>query len=122
MRTFFILSFGFVLGIAALVSCKKDKTQVSIITTECPDTISYNSQVKDWIDVNCSTSGCHDAASSASGYNLEGYSNVAANATDILYVIRHDAGYAPMPFGGGQIADSLIQQFDCWIKQGLQNN
>ena len=122
MRIFLFLSFGFLLSIASLVSCKKDKTQISIITDECPDTISFTTQVEPWVTINCSTSGCHDAGSAANGLNLEGHSNVAANATDILHVIRHDAGYTPMPLGGGQIADSLITQFDCWIKQGLQDN
>ena len=100
-------------------SCTKDKTSLS--AASCPDTISYSNQIKPMIDLNCSTSGCHDATNSG-GYNLTTYSNIAANANTILSVIKQEPGYSPMPLGGAQLADSLIQQFECWVIQGKLEN
>lgn len=121
MRTALFIGFCLLLGVSALVGCDKDKTEVSLISEDCPDTVSFMNQVEPWVNLNCSTSGCHDVAS-AGGYNLNGYLNISANAAIILNVIRHDAGFTAMPLGGGQIEDSLIQHFECWIAQGKQDN
>lgn len=104
-------------------SCKKDK--VPVIVTDpgnCPDTISFASQIEPIMVANCSTSGCHDAASQANGYNLVGHGNISANANDILTVIKHEGGMTPMPYNAPKLADSLIQQFECWNAQGRLNN
>lgn len=104
------------------VSCKKDKVPVIDVVLECEDTISFATQIEPIIVSNCSVSGCHNAASSANGYNLEGHGNISSNADVILTVIRHEGGLSPMPQGGNKLADSLIQQFKCWRDQGKLNN
>ena len=100
-------------------SCSKDKTKFA--AADCPDPISFMDDVKPIIDLNCATSGCHDANTSTP-YAFTQYSTIAANANLILSVIRHEAGVTPMPLGGNQLADSLIQKINCWVIQGKLDN
>jgi hypothetical protein len=118
-RMLFFSLFLVVIIIGGNNACTKDKTSVS--AASCPDTISFANQVKPIIDLNCATSGCHNSASSG-GYNLTTYSAISANANIILSVIKHESGVTPMPFGGAKLADSLIQQFECWVIQGKLEN
>lgn len=114
------------LGVFAVLytifACTKDKTlEPDPIDPNCPTTISFASDVKPLIDVNCVTSGCHDA-SGAGGYNFSTYSAVAANGELIVNVISWDTGFSPMPQGGDKLPDSLIQKIKCWVKQGKLDN
>ena len=112
----------FILKVIVLISisCKKDMTAIPI-PPECADTISYSNFVQPLIDVNCTTSGCHDA-SSAGGYTFITYSDVSSNADAILSAISHDGIFTNMPMGSPKLADSLIQQVSCWIAQGKLEN
>lgn len=118
-----LILVAIVLGGVILLSnsCKKDQVQTSPFSGNCADTISFSTQIEPMMNQNCSTSGCHDV-SSAGGYNLGGHANIAANATIILNVLRHENGLTPMPLGSAQLNDSLIQQFQCWVNQGLEDN
>lgn len=114
------------LSLAAIVaytsSCNKDQVAIDPVVSDCPDTISFVQTIEPLIQQNCSTSGCHNAASSSAGINLVGYLNINAFAEVSLNTMKHAPGVTPMPFGSPKLADSLIQQFDCWIKQGKLNN
>ncbi len=114
----------FVLMAVSVASCNKDKTLIEPVVdnSACPDTISFAATVEPLIQANCSTSGCHDAATATSGYNLEGYVNISTNANIISDVINHNSGPTPMPFGQPKLNDTLIQQFDCWVAQGTLDN
>lgn len=103
-------------------SCKKDKVSAVVIDPLCTDTISFSQKIQPLINQNCSTSGCHDASTQASGYNLTNHANIAANANIILSAMRSESGVTPMPLGGPVLPDSLIQQFSCWNQQGKMNN
>ncbi|MBL4862044.1 MAG: hypothetical protein JKY09_03380 [Crocinitomicaceae bacterium] len=85
------------------------------------DTISFTTQIEPLMDLNCSTSGCHDASASAGGYNLTGHLDISTQANIILSAIKHETPNL-MPLGSPQIADSLIAQFETWINQGLLDN
>ncbi|MDG1331997.1 MAG: hypothetical protein P8P74_06690 [Crocinitomicaceae bacterium] len=120
--SYFLLSAAVLAFISMTIpSCNKDKTG-EIVLNECADTVSFATTIEPLIQSNCSTSGCHDAASSASGYNLEGYSNISANANIILTVIRHESGVVPMPYFQPKLNDSIIKDVGCWINQGTLNN
>tara|TARA_B100000508_G_scaffold138385_1_gene134339 strand:+ start:20504 stop:20863 length:360 start_codon:yes stop_codon:yes gene_type:complete len=102
-----------------LVSCRKDKVQeVTITPEECPETISYTNDIQPFLDINCSTSGCHDSNTGSAGYVLEQHSQVEEHAEIILSVIRHESGFSAMPQGGPKLPDSTIQKMECWIGQG----
>jgi hypothetical protein len=112
----------FAAALISVLSCTKDKVPVVVVDpAECPDTISFANSIMPMINMNCSTSGCHDVSASG-GYVLTNYSEVEANATIILNVIRQDPGFSPMPQGANQLPQEVIQQFNCWIKQGKLDN
>ena len=99
--------------------CRKDKVAVEPFNpAECSETISYTEDIQPVLDINCSTSGCHNANSGSAGYVLETHSQVADNADVILSVIRHESGFSPMPQGGNKLNDTIIQDFECWVSQG----
>ena len=100
-------------------SCSKDKTVYGI--ADCPDPISFSDDVKPIINLNCATSGCHDA-NTTTPYKFIDHEDISANADLILSVIRHESGVTPMPLGGNQIADSLIKKIECWVIQGKLDN
>jgi hypothetical protein len=71
---------------------------------------------------NCSTSGCHNAPGPGKPA-LTNHSQISANDSDLKNVINKNPGESSfMPLGGQKLADSLLQQFDCWIDQGSQDN
>lgn len=50
------------------------------------------------------------------------YASVYSVRNTILGSIQHAPGFDPMPQGQPQLADSLIQKFECWLEQGAPNN
>jgi hypothetical protein len=123
--SYFILSaVALLFTVVSITSCDKDQTSLPIAVTpeQCPDTISFAGIVEPMIQQNCSTSGCHDAATSSGTYNLEGHGNISTHATDILNAINHETGVIAMPYFQPKLIDSIIGQFDCWIAQGTLDN
>ena len=69
----------------------------------------------------CGTSGCH--AVGGVFPVLTNYDEISANAQNILSRIQLDpTNVQLMPFGGPKLADSIIQNFQFWIDQGLLDN
>jgi hypothetical protein len=100
-------------------SCSKDKVEeVTISAEDCPETISYTNDIQTFLDINCTTSGCHNANSNAAGYTLETHSQVEEHADIILSVIRHESGFSAMPQGAAKLSDEVIRKMECWINQG----
>lgn len=115
--------FLIVFSLAFSVSCRKDKTPNSVMMPlDCSDTVSYVTKIGPLIQQNCATSGCHNAESSSAGYTLTSHTSISANAEIILKTMKHDPQVTSMPFGSDKLADSLIQQFECWMNQGKLNN
>jgi hypothetical protein len=105
-----------------LQSCSKDNVSQYSTGSLCQDTVSYAQKIQPLINQNCSTSGCHDTGSQAGGYDFTDYGTVAAHASLMISAMRHESGVSQMPQGQPQLADSLIQQFSCWIEQGKLEN
>ena len=102
--------------------CRKDKVQEIIpVEEECPEERSFSQDVLPILNVNCSTSGCHNASSQGGGYVFETYEQIDQHAVIILSAIKHETS-SLMPQGQPKLADTLIQTFDCWMKQGQLNN
>lgn len=105
-----------------IISCNKDKaiepTSVSdvLITNDCPDIIYYSSQIVSMLNENCVS--CHSGSNTGFPPDLTNHSEVSSNASSVLSSIQ--SGY--MPQGAPKLADSIIQQFQCWINQGKVNN
>lgn len=121
-----IILFGLIVALVlCCTSCAKDKVsfveELPLTAADCGDTVSYLQQVKPIIEQNCSTSGCHDASSSG-GYEFLSYTNVSQYAEIMLKSMKHEQGPSNMPLGQPKLNDSLIQTFECWVMQGVQNN
>ena len=115
------MKFFFIIISASLlfVSCRKDKVdEVTISPEDCPETISYTDDIQTFLNINCTTSGCHNSNSNAAGYVFETHSQVEEHAQIILSVIRHESGVSAMPQGQQKLNDSTIQKMECWISQG----
>jgi hypothetical protein len=107
-----------VIVIASLTSsCTKDKVPVPLEAITCNDTISFSQQIAPMIQNNCAS--CHG---SGAGTNpvLSNYSEISSNSVSILNTLKGTPQL--MPQGGPALADSLIQQFQCWIQQGKKDN
>lgn len=100
-----------------VVACKKDKA--SVFT--CTDEVSFSQEVKPLIDLNCSTSGCHDA-SAAGGYEFKDHASISTASDRIISAINHDSGTSPMPVGAAKLPDSLIKIVVCWSSAGKLDN
>jgi len=107
-----------------IVACKKDQAPIinPIPEGACVDTVSFAQTIQPLIEQSCATTGCHDANTSQSGLNYSGHFNISLFSDPMIGSIRHDQGFAPMPFAAPKFADSLIQKIECWIAQGKLNN
>lgn len=115
-----------------ILSCKKDKSNEVIedvvvpgVLTYCDTvTVSFSNQVQPIFIQNCSTSGCHDAATAESGYVFESHNQLSDhnNMGPALETIKHNPNFVPMPYFQDKLDDSLVQQIECWIAQGKLNN
>lgn len=112
----------FALLFITILSCRKDKVEEVVpVEEECPEERSFSQEVLPILNNNCSTSGCHDAGSQSGGYVFETYEQVDQHAVIMLSAMKHETS-SPMPQGQPKLEDSLIQTFDCWIKQGKLDN
>jgi len=102
----------FIVSLLLLTSCTKDKAETVLV---CPDTISFSTQIMPMINDNCI--GCHSGQYSP---DITNHAEIAANASKISKSIHGTTTL--MPYNGDKLADSLIQQFDCWVKQGKLDN
>lgn len=118
MRKLNLFSFIFLLGMVSFsLSCKKDKVPASTFDPNCPDTISFSTQILPMMQNNCIS--CHDVGN-GTGYVITNHTNISSNATAILNTLNGTPQL--MPQGGPALHDTLIQQFTCWVNQGKLNN
>lgn len=119
---------------AVLASCTKDRT-APISCPPCPADISFKAVVIPIFQANCATPTCHDAQTHAFALNLDSanayiditepgtgyvYANNAGNS--LLYTILLDPGSNHMPLDAPNLPPCEIQDIECWINQGAQNN
>jgi len=115
---------SFLVIIVLFAACAKDKVNFdpnALTLADCTDSISFVNDVKPIIEQNCSTSGCHDAASSG-GYQFVTYAQISAGAEVIFKSMNHAQGISPMPQGAPKLSDAQIKTVGCWNLQGRLNN
>ena len=98
-------------------ACTKAKTLPPLPEVICNSTISFSMQIAPMIEENCS--GCHGVGAGTSPV-LSNHAEIAQNSDAIIRALRGTPQL--MPEGGPALADSLIQQFQCWLQQGAPNN
>ena len=102
-----------------LFSCKKDNTSSAPIPLEenkatCT-TISYKNTIAPLFSTYCKS--CHNSNYKAADVNLSDYESIKNEAEKSLLVIK-DGSMPP----SGKLSETMIQQIECWIKQGKLNN
>ena len=110
-----------------LCSCTKDvgkKAVVKTLTFCDTQAVTYNSQVKNILDLNCAVTGCH-AGSNPSGILLDSYSTARFEfeSGKGFCSINFSDGCNPMPYpiGSPKLSDSLIRILTCWKDKGFLN-
>lgn len=109
-----------------LGSCYYDNEQELYGNEQCnTDNVSYSTDIVPILERNCQL--CHSSSTAAvlgAGFNLEGHENllILVNSGAFVGSVRHDAGWSPMPKGGGKIPDCDIRKIERWIEDGSPNN
>ncbi len=85
-------------------------------------TISYSSTIAPLIITNCSTSGCHDAASIYGDYTsysgLKSVAGIGGKLDSVAVLLKGPT----FPYTHIALSTSDISNIDLWIKQGALNN
>jgi hypothetical protein len=106
-------------AVVAFASCNKDSGNN---TYDCTGvTSTYTTDVKPLVDNSCAFSGCHNAASAASGFDLSTYGSVknAAASAKFMGSMEHNSRYEAMPRGGTKLSDANLKLIGCWINNGM---
>ncbi|RYE23870.1 MAG: hypothetical protein EOP51_09185 [Sphingobacteriales bacterium] len=124
------------LAVVALAGCYNDKYNELYPTgtdttgngggggggTTCDTSnVTFAQTIKPIIDSKCATSGCHDAATLAGGYNFTVYGGVRAARNRMVGAITWASGYSQMPKGMNKLDDCSIAKITKWINDGAQN-
>jgi len=107
-----------------VMSCLKHKAQPIVDISEkeefpCGDTVYFSSKIVDEI-IEAKCSGCHTNGGTQGGVSLDNHAEIFSAADKVLATIKHE--YKPMPDNQPKLNDSLIDHFECWIKQGKLKN
>lgn len=84
--------------------------------------VSFSADIVPILTTNCYA--CHDQANAFGGVVLDNYTAVknAVNNSTLLGVVRHTAGFSPMPKGGNKLLDCEISKIETWITDGALDN
>jgi hypothetical protein len=102
----------------SIFACKKKAAPTTYSCVGIAPT--YTANIKPIIDASCAFSGCHNAASKASGIDLSTYDMVKTHSMHNTFMgsMQHLSGYDAMPKGTNKLADSILQKMSCWIANG----
>jgi cytochrome c553 len=116
MKNFLFL--GVFALVMTLIQCTKESA-VDIAT--CTGTTpTYTADIKAIMNASCATSGCHNATTKESGYDLSSYAGTKAAAakTAFLGSMQHKSGYDVMPRGASKLSDATLTKIACWVQNG----
>jgi len=122
MKALRIISLCFV-NMLLLVGCYYDVEEELYPTIECQtEDISYVDDILPIIEDNCYA--CHSTQANFGNVALEGYSQIKnyADNGSLVGVIRHDAGYSPMPKNQAMLLECEIEKVEAWILDGAKDN
>ena len=83
--------------------------------------VTYTAAIQPILAQNCALSGCHDAATKSSGYDLSSYdgAKATANSGRMMGSIKQENGFSPMPKGMTKLNDCNISKISAWINKGM---
>ncbi len=105
-------------------SCYYDNYQELYPQQGSCDTTNVTFSNDVWPVINGTCTGCHSGSAPSGNVSLSNYSEIAAAAGNgsLMGTIRHEAGYSPMPKGGGKLTDCEIKKLEIWIANGTPDN
>lgn len=110
--------------VVSLHSCYNDNVEELYPGSSNCDTtnVTYTNDVWPVINANCTV--CHGGGFPSANVSLTNYNEIvtASKNGSLLGVIRHDAGWPPMPNGGGMLPDCNIKKIEIWINAGSPEN
>lgn len=124
MKKLNFLALALMIGVFITYSCTKD----SNTTNNCTGiTATYNTTVKPILASSCAFTGCHDATSKASGYDLSSYATAKAAGLGgkLLCSIEQTGNCKKMPLdpttgNSSKLDATFIKVISCWIDGGYQ--
>jgi hypothetical protein len=114
---FLVMSSVLILALFLPSACSKEKAPPPLPEIICTSTISFSQQIAPMIEENCS--GCHGVGAGTTPV-LSNYAEISESADAIINALHGTPQL--MPQDGPALADTLIQQFQCWMQQGKMNN
>jgi len=108
-------------GLITLNACKKDAVDYAAQATCTGNTPTYSGEIESILTTHCALSGCHNANSAREDIILSTYTSASSqftNNANNLVSVHHGSGVKPMPEGGAQLSEDLINKLDCWVKNG----
>jgi hypothetical protein len=79
--------------------------------------VTYDSEIKNILDANCATSGCH-VTGGAAPMSLQTYTVAASRAADIKNAVLSNV----MPKGGPPLSQELKDKIACWADDNAPQN
>lgn len=113
----------YLMGILIVTGCYYDIEEDIYPSIECMTSeMSYSADILPIIKTDCYT--CHSTAANFGNVILEGHEQLVNYVNDgsLLGVIKHQAGFSPMPKGGAQLLECEIEKVEAWIQDGALNN
>ena len=123
MRGLRIISFLTLAQIFFICGCYYDVEEDLYPTLDCQvENMSLMNDIMPILGTDCM--GCHSAAANFGNVTLEGYSELLKYVNDgsLIGVVKHDAGFSPMPKGAAKLLDCEIEKIQSWIAEGALNN
>ncbi len=105
-------------------------TPTPLPTSNCSaDTVYFQNTIGPLIASSCTTTGCHDAITKASGVDLTTYTNILkyvnagnANGSKLYSVMARTDGERMPPAPLSPMSANQLTQVKTWINQGAKNN
>lgn len=118
-----LLSLLFLASALMIVSCGKDDSSDDETDPTC-DTIglTYTDDIKDILDTNCATPGCHSEDQAMTQGAMHDYAAAKAfvDFGRVVGAINHSDDFSPMPFptGTDKLPQCTIDKITAWIDDG----
>jgi hypothetical protein len=86
--------------------------------------VSYSKDIAPIMNLNCSLSGCHNAATHAAGITTSSYTDLvsAVNGKRFVGAVEWTSGFSPMPKGSVKLSNCNLNKINAWINAKMPNN
>ncbi len=118
-----ILFIG-LLCLSLFQSCYYDNEEDLYPSPPPCDTVNVSYADAVWPVISSSCTSCHSGIGAGGGVQLSNHTEIADAAINgrLLGVIRHDAGFSPMPKDAAQLSDCNIKKLEAWAADGAPDN